>query len=57
MDNCTAAINTLPVIPRDKNNSEDVDTHSEDHVYDDCRYMVLKGVNRYATSLNVKMGR
>ena len=57
MDNCTAAINTLPVIPRDKNNSEDVDTHSEDHVYDDCRYMVLRGVNRYATSLNVKMRR
>lgn len=57
MENCTAAINTLPVIPRDKNNSEDVDTHSEDHVYDDCRYMVLRGVNRYATSLNVKMGR
>ncbi|HCJ5998764.1 TPA: terminase family protein [Escherichia coli] len=57
MENCPAAINTLPVLPRDKNNTEDVDTNSEDHVYDDCRYMVLRGINRYTTKLKINMGR
>lgn len=57
MENCSAAINTLPVIPRDKNNSEDVDTNAEDHVYDDVRYRALQGVNRYVTKLKINFGR
>lgn len=36
--NCTHLIRTLPSIPVDKNNSEDVDTDSEDHCYDAFRY-------------------
>jgi len=35
---CTHAIAQLPVIPLDKNNPEDVDTKSEDHIYDAIRY-------------------
>lgn len=53
MENCQAAISTLPVLPRDPDNMDDVDTEAEDHVYDECRYRVLSGSNRLATSINV----
>ena len=36
--NCTNLIRTLPLLPTDKNNPEDVDTHAEDHAYDALRY-------------------
>lgn len=35
---CRQFIRTVPVIPRDKTNADDVDSDSEDHVYDECRY-------------------
>lgn len=35
---CLNLIRTLPVIPTDKNDPEDVDTDSEDHAYDALRY-------------------
>lgn len=35
---CINLIRTLPVIPQDKTNPEDVDTDSEDHAYDALRY-------------------
>lgn len=31
-------LRTVPVIPRDENDPEDVDTDAEDHVYDETRY-------------------
>ena len=37
-ENCTNLIRTLPMLPVDKNNPEDVDTHAEDHAYDALRY-------------------
>ena len=37
-DNCINLIRTLPMLPIDKNNPEDVDTHAEDHAYDALRY-------------------
>jgi len=40
-NSCTNTISQLPVIPLDKNNPEDVDTHSEDHLYDALRYGVM----------------
>tara|TARA_Y100000114_G_scaffold112965_1_gene106834 strand:- start:2462 stop:3862 length:1401 start_codon:yes stop_codon:yes gene_type:complete len=40
-NNCTNIISQLPSIPLDKNNSEDVDTKSEDHLYDALRYGVM----------------
>lgn len=56
MDNCTAALATLPVLPRDDDKLDDVDTDAEDHVYDDVRYRVLTGSNRYATVIHVNFG-
>lgn len=35
---CTNALAQLPVIPLDPKNPEDVDTKSEDHIYDALRY-------------------
>ena len=55
MDNCRAAIATLPVLPRDEDNEDDVDSEAEDHVYDDVRYRVLAGNNRFATSIKVTL--
>lgn len=37
-ETCTNLIRTLPTLPRDENNPEDVDTDSEDHLYDALRY-------------------
>jgi len=37
-NNCVNLIRTLPLLPCDKNNPEDVDTHTEDHAYDALRY-------------------
>ena len=39
--NCTNLIRTLPLLPIDKNNPEDVDTHAEDHAYDALRYACM----------------
>ena len=36
--NCINLIRTLPLLPLDKNNPEDVDTNAEDHAYDALRY-------------------
>ena len=38
---CKNLISQLPAIPLDKNNPEDVDTKSEDHLYDALRYGVM----------------
>lgn len=56
MDNCRAALATIPVLPRDEDKPDDVDTDSEDHAYDDTRYRVLAGSNRCATVIHVKFG-
>lgn len=53
MDNCRASIATLPTLPRDGDDLDDVDTDSEDHVYDMVRYRVLSGNNRLATSIKI----
>jgi len=36
--NCKNLIRTLPTLPLDENNEEDVNTHAEDHAYDALRY-------------------
>ena len=38
---CIHTISQLPSVPLDKNNPEDVDTKSEDHLYDALRYGVM----------------
>jgi len=35
---CRNLIRTLPLLPVDQNNNEDVDTRAEDHAYDSLRY-------------------
>ena len=40
-NNCTEIISQLPAIPLDKKNPEDIDTHSEDHLYDALRYGIM----------------
>ena len=40
-DNCVNTISQIPAIPLDKNNPEDVDTKSEDHLYDALRYGIM----------------
>ena len=37
-DTCRHFIRTVPVLPRDENDADDVDTKSEDHVGDESRY-------------------
>lgn len=53
MDNCVASIATLPVLPRDEKNIDDVDTKSEDHVYDAVRYRCLDRDNTMITTFGV----
>ena len=44
MRNCRHLIRTLPVIQRDKNNPEDIDTRGEDHAIDTLRAMIASGI-------------
>ena len=41
LNNCKNLLKTLPLLPTDKHNPEDVDTHAEDHAYDALRYGVM----------------
>lgn len=56
-DNCVASISTIPVLPRDADNMDDVDTEAEDHPYDMVRYRVLKGNDRTAKVIKVSFAR
>jgi len=40
-NNCTNIVAQLPSIPLDKKNPEDIDTLSEDHLYDALRYGIM----------------
>jgi hypothetical protein len=40
-DTCTHLIRTLPALPHDKHNAEDVDTNAEDHAPDTLRYACM----------------
>lgn len=53
MRNCEAFIETVPVIPRDEDDEDDVDTTSEDHVYDEVRYMLLDNKPVFAGSVSI----
>lgn len=41
-DNCTQFIRTVPVLPRDSRNPDDVDSEAEDHIYDAVRYRLTE---------------
>lgn len=40
-ENCRQIIRTLPPLPRDSSNFEDVDSDAEDHLYDAIRYRLV----------------
>ena len=52
--NCSCACEIIPQLPLDEKNIEDIDTNSEDHIWDEVRYRVLKSNNRTTKNLNVK---
>ena len=51
MAHCVASIETVPAVPRDPVIMDDVDTTSEDHLYDMVRYKVLSGNTRLVGSI------
>lgn len=53
-ENCKAFIETVPSLPRDEDNPDDVDTTAEDHVYDEARYLILDAKPIFANSVKVK---
>lgn len=55
--NCVNAIAQLPTIPLDKKNPEDVDTNSEDHIYDALRYGVSSRPRWHGSFGNKPMSR
>ena len=54
-DNCEAFIETVPHLPRDEDDPDDVDTTAEDHAYDDTRYFLLNHAQDYAISIDVQL--
>lgn len=56
LSNCTEATSSIPNLPADKHNLNDVDTTVFDHPYDENRYflMVLIGDSFLETKVNVK---
>lgn len=53
MDNCRASIAIIPILPRDEDQMDDVDTDAEDHPWDMTRYRILKGQRRAAQKIDV----
>ena len=41
-DTCKEFIRTIPALVYDDKNVEDIDTEGEDHIYDECRYVMME---------------
>lgn len=54
VETCRASISTLPILPRDKYDIEDVDTDAIDHAYDMVRYRCLDAKRRFAKGIKVE---
>lgn len=39
-EDCVSFIETIPVLPRDETNMDDINTDAEDHVADETRYLI-----------------
>jgi len=57
MSHCHGSISTVPTLPRNDKDLDDVDTTAEDHPYDGWRYRLLAGNNRLATHIKVNFPR
>lgn len=51
---CRQFIRTIPVLPRDDRDPDDIDTDAEDHIADETRYRIL-AVRRTATATPLRM--
>jgi hypothetical protein len=40
-DHCVNFIRTIPMLTPDPSNPEDIDSHGEDHIYDESRYAIM----------------
>jgi hypothetical protein len=49
-DTCRQFLETVPALPRDERDMDDVDTDCEEHIADECRYRCM--TPRYASSLS-----
>lgn len=52
-DNCRDCISLLPGVPRDPEKPDDVDTDSEDHIYDETRYALTSVYKEWPKALNI----
>lgn len=52
--NCVGSIETIPSLPRDPLDINDIDTTAEDHPYDMVRYRLLHIGREFATNINFK---
>lgn len=50
---CKVSNTTLPVLPRDEKDPDDVDTDAEDHCYDEVRYTCLTGGSVAAREIEI----
>ena len=41
-DTCKHFIRTIPNLVYDESRVEDIDTTQEDHIYDECRYVLME---------------
>lgn len=57
MDNCEEFIQTVPYLPRDEDDPDDVDTDAEDHVYDECRYRITHERPTMAETVKITSAR
>ena len=55
MDNCKSFLETVPSLPRDEDDPDDVDTCAEDHIYDETRYMILDDKPVFSGDIDVDM--
>jgi hypothetical protein len=53
MSHCEAFLETVPGLPRDEEDLDDIDTTAEDHVYDETRYMCLDDKPTWAGTIRV----
>lgn len=49
--NCEQFLRTIPSLPRDTKDLDDVDTDAEDHIADEFRYVILSTGERFKTGL------
>lgn len=56
LENCVASIGTIPILPRDEDDPDDVDTEAEDHPFDMLRYRLLQSSFRAPGKLTARMG-